>query len=44
MKKHMIKVEIDGIIYYTIEKALTVKGAIRKATRRIKRKYGNQYV
>ena len=39
MISRMVKIEVDGVVYYTIEKAFTMRGAIRKARRRIERKY-----
>jgi hypothetical protein len=38
MKNHLIKIEVNGVIYVTYEKAFTLKGAIRKATKRLEKR------
>ena len=38
MKTHLVKIEVEGVIYVTYEKAFTLKGAIKKAQKRIERK------
>jgi hypothetical protein len=37
MKNHLVKIEANGVVYITYEKAFTLKGAMKKAAKRIKK-------
>lgn len=41
MKNYLVKIEVNNSIYVTYEKAFTLKGAIKKAKKRIERKNNN---
>jgi hypothetical protein len=37
MKNYVMKIEVEGMLYYVVEKAFTLKGAIKKAERKIRK-------
>ena len=38
MKSYPVKIEVEGMLYYVMEKAFTLKGAVKKAERKIRRR------